>query len=322
MGNLPLFEESEEQKPPLARKLAPKLRELAARGVFIGTSSWKYEGWLGQIYTPERYMVRGRFSKRRFLDTCLAEYAEVFPAVGADFSFYQFPSPEYWAKLFRSAPATLLYAFKVPEDITVKVWPAHERYGARGGLENENYLNAELLKDAFLRLLEPYRRQVAALIFEFGTFSRKSYPGVEAFLEDLDKFLEKLPPEFRYSVEIRNPEYLGPEYFGCLRRHGVAHVFNAWARMPELGVQIGIPGAFTTDFTLTRALLKRGRAYEKAVKLFEPYDRIQDPDPKARQAMRALIRRAIERREPAYIFVNNRLEGNAPATIEAVVFEE
>ena len=38
--------------------------------------------------------------------------------------------------------------------------------------------------------------------------------------------------------------------------------------------------------------------------------------------MRALIRRTIELREPACIFGNNRLEGNAPATIEAVVFEE
>src|SRR6185503_19113546 len=25
--------------------------ELAPKGVFIGTSSWKYEGWFGQLYT-------------------------------------------------------------------------------------------------------------------------------------------------------------------------------------------------------------------------------------------------------------------------------
>jgi uncharacterized protein YecE (DUF72 family) len=29
-----------------------KTAELAAQGVFIGTSSWKYEGWLNQLYTP------------------------------------------------------------------------------------------------------------------------------------------------------------------------------------------------------------------------------------------------------------------------------
>ena len=32
--------------------LAARLRALAAEGVYIGGSSWKYEGWLGQIYTP------------------------------------------------------------------------------------------------------------------------------------------------------------------------------------------------------------------------------------------------------------------------------
>jgi len=33
--------------PPHASRLAPKLRDLADRGVHSGTSSWKYEGWLG-----------------------------------------------------------------------------------------------------------------------------------------------------------------------------------------------------------------------------------------------------------------------------------
>ena len=27
---------------------------LAGKGVFIGTSSWKYEGWFGPLYGPSR----------------------------------------------------------------------------------------------------------------------------------------------------------------------------------------------------------------------------------------------------------------------------
>ena len=87
------------------RPLAKRLAALAQRGIFIGTSSWKYEGWLGSIYTPERYFTRGKFSQKKFDDTCLAEYAETFPVVCGDFSFYQFPSDEYWRKLFGSSPA-------------------------------------------------------------------------------------------------------------------------------------------------------------------------------------------------------------------------
>ena len=41
----------------------------------------------------------------------------------------------------------------------------------------------------------------------------------------------------------------------------------------------------------------------------------------ARDALRALIRRMREERRASYIFVNNRLEGNAPETIRAVTEE-
>ena len=313
-----LFEES---GPPASRPLARRLRELAAERIFLGTSSWKYEGWLGQIYTPEKYRTRGRFSKKRFQETCLAEYAATFPIVCGDFTFYQFPSDDYWRRLFHSAPRRLLYAFKVPEEITAKIFPTHARYGARGGTRNENFLNAELLKDAFLRPLETYREQVAALIFEFGAFSRSAYARVEDFAGDLDRFLAKLPPEFRYSVEIRNPEFLAPAYFDCLRRHRAAHVFTSWARMPELRSQIALPDAFTADFLVARALLRPGRPYEQAVKLFAPYDRVREPQPRVRQGLRQLIGKARTTGRPAYLFVNNRLEGNAPGTIEAVVLD-
>ena len=76
--------------------LAEKLRALAAQNIFIGGSSWKYEGWLGQIYTRERYLTRGKFSQKQFEQECLREYAETFPTVCGDFAFYQFPTPEFW----------------------------------------------------------------------------------------------------------------------------------------------------------------------------------------------------------------------------------
>ncbi|MCL6507432.1 MAG: DUF72 domain-containing protein [Bryobacteraceae bacterium] len=301
--------------------LASRLRALAAQGIFIGTSSWKYVGWLGQIYTRERYLERGRFSEKLFQSTCLAEYAETFPIVCGDFSFYQFPSEAYWRRLFRSAPPGLLYAFKAPEQISIETFPRHDRYGAQAGTRNEFFLDAELFQEEFLNRLAPYRAQVAVIIIEFGAFSKRSYRDGSAFAADLEKFLSRLPVTFRYAVEIRNPDFLVPDYFECLRAHGVAHVFNAWTRMPELAVQIAIPEAYTADFTVTRALLRRGRTYEEAVQKFAPYDRIQEENPRGREAMRELIRRARARQQPAFIFVNNRFEGNAPRTIEAVVEE-
>ena len=314
---LPLFGEPPQEPPRTS--LGEKLAALASKKIFIGTSSWKYEGWIGQIYTHDRYLARGKFSQKRFQAECLSEYAATFPIVCGDFSFYQFPSEQYWQRLFSSAPASLKYAFKVPEDITVKMFPTHPRYGGRAGENNPSFLDAILFQDAFLDLLAPYRDRVAVLIFEFGTFSKPSYPDVAAFLAELDPFLRALPADFRYAVEIRNQDFLGAEYFECLRKHGVAHVFNAWTRMPEIGVQMQLPEVYTADFTVARALLRRGRPYEEAVAKFSPYKQITDPNPAVREALRNLITRARDRVEPSYIFVNNRLEGNAPQTIEAVV---
>jgi uncharacterized protein YecE (DUF72 family) len=314
--NLSLFDEPQ---PTMASLLGPRLRKLAEEGIFIGTSSWKYEGWIGQIYTREKYLSRGRFSQKRFEAECLDEYAATFPIVCGDFSFYQFPSDAYWHRLFGSAPAQLRYAFKVPEEITVKKFPSHERYGPRAGTTNEAFLNAAIFGDSFLRPLEPYRNRIQTLIFEFGTLPKSAIEESPRFLDQLDAFLGGLPADYRYSVEIRNPELLSEPYFACLQSHGVAHVFNAWTRMPELSIQMALRDAFTTNFTVTRALLRRGRPYEEAVSRFQPYLHVQDPNPPARQAIRQLIARARIAREFAYIFVNNRLEGNAPETIAAVI---
>lgn len=313
-SNLNLFDQQGEPRSALAERLAA----LARQGIYFGTSSWKYEGWLGQIYSPERYATRGRFSRKKFEAECLAEYAETFPAVCGDFSFYQFPSAEYWQRLFGGVPAGLKFAFKVPEEITVKTWPTHARYGQRAGKENEGFLDAGLFGELFLRLLEPHQERVGTLIFEFGTFSKRQYEAGAAFAEDLGGFLDQLPGGWRYSVEIRNKEFLEPGYFDTLRRRNTAHVFNSWTRMPELGEQAGIADAYTADFVVSRALLSHGRTYEQAVERFQPYDRVQIENPGARDALRKLAERARTEGQMAFLFVNNRLEGNAPGTIEAV----
>jgi hypothetical protein len=103
-----------------------------------------------------------------------------------------------------------------------------------------------------------------------------------------------------------------------LREHNVAHVFNSWTRMPPVGEQIELPGAFTAPFAVARILLRPGRTYTEAVDAFAPYDRIQDRNPALRRDIARLVRQAQALRIPAYILVNNRAEGSAPITIAAV----
>ena len=101
-------------------QLREYVAELASKGVYVGTSSWKYEGWLGLIYSPEkylRYFKEGppKLLKGRFQKTCLSEYAQTFKTVCLDAGFYQFPSSQMLEGYFSQVPADFRLSIKVTE---------------------------------------------------------------------------------------------------------------------------------------------------------------------------------------------------------------
>jgi uncharacterized protein YecE (DUF72 family) len=293
---------------------------LAAQGVFLGTSSWKYPGWRGQLYDESRYIWRGRFAEARFEKLCLAEYAEVFKTVCVDAAYYKFPSRPFLEQLVSQVPADFQFTLKVTDEITVKEFPNLPRFGRRAGAPNEHFLNSSLFGSAFLGPCDPFRANIGLLIFEFSRFSRSDYEHGRDFVAALDQFLGRLPKGWRYGVEIRNRNFLHPDYFTTLARHGVAHIFNSWSDMPPLNEQIAIPGSLTSpEFLGARLLLRPGRKYEEAVKLFSPYQAIQDPCPEGRAAGAALIKTAITAARKGFIYVNNRFEGSALETIAALI---
>ncbi len=87
-------------------KLKAAVQRLATSNIFIGTSSWKYSGWLGTIYDQQRYCYRGKFAETRFERDCLVEYSEVFKTVCVDAAYYQFPSAKYLNGLVEKLIAT------------------------------------------------------------------------------------------------------------------------------------------------------------------------------------------------------------------------
>ena len=298
------------------------VQSLARDGVFVGTSSWKYPGWVGQLYSEERYLTRGKFSEAKFERSCLAEYAETFSTVCVDAAFYTFPREEYLAGLAEQVPAHFRFGFKVTDEITVKRFTNLPRFGPRAGQVNEHFLDAELFARAFLAPCETIRQNVGPLIFEFSHFHERDFARGRDFLPLLDGFLAALPRGWQYAVEIRNKTFLHPEYFAILRAHGVAHCFNAWERMPMVSEQMALPESRTADFLAGRFLLTAGRKYEAAVSAFSPYTETRAPDPDARDAARRLILEARRKlRQPSFFFFNNRLEGNALNTIAAITAE-
>lgn len=297
---------------------------LAAQGVFLGTSSWKYEGWFGQLYTPARYEYRGKVAKTRFERDCLREYAEVFKTVSVDATYYDFPRRENLQKLADAVPDDFKFGFKVTDAVTIRKFPNLARFGAKAGQPNPDFLNTELFATAFLKPCEKIRNKVGVLMFEFSRFWPSDYENGRDFVGDLDTFLGKLPKGWPYAIEMRNKHWLAPEYFACLARHGVTHILNSWDAMPAVSEQMALPGSRTNPKLIAaRFLLKPGRKYEEAVKTFQPYDKVKEPNPETREAGKALIaegKKALGRE--TFIYVNNRLEGNALETIDAMLAEE
>ena len=95
----------------LSREYEEAVAALAQRNIFVGTSSWKYPGWIGQLYDEQRYLWRGKVSNARFERECLEEYGRVFKSVCVDAGYYRFPTEETLPKLVAQVPDDFLFSF-------------------------------------------------------------------------------------------------------------------------------------------------------------------------------------------------------------------
>ncbi|MEM8954932.1 MAG: DUF72 domain-containing protein [Verrucomicrobiota bacterium] len=301
--------------------LTPILAKLAEQKIYLGTSSWKYPGWIGQLYSEDRYLYRGKVAKTRFERHCLEEYAEVFKTVCVDAGYYRFPNEKYLAGLSHQVPEDFRFSFKVTDHITIKKFSKLPRFGDLAGKNNEHFLDAELFKKAFLRPCETIQSKVGVLIFEFSRFYSGQFDKGREFAGAMDTFLAKLPSDWQYGIEIRNESFLHPDYFSVLAAHNVAHVYNNWQKMPSVGEQLEIEGSRPANFTAARFLLTPGRNYNEAVDSFSPYNKTVQIDEEARSAGGKLIVSLTKSsaQQPSFIYLNNRLEGNALNSLHAMI---
>jgi uncharacterized protein YecE (DUF72 family) len=298
--------------PPHPKELV-ELGQRIPSNIKFGTSTWTYDGWAGDVYHRS---YRAAQPARR-----LEEYVRypLFRTVGIDSAFYEPPSEDALAEYARALPPGFPCVSKVWDRITAKRFNQDPRWGNLAGQLNPDFLNVELFKEAVLGPYErSFRDHAACFVFEFQAMRGKDLPEPKQWADQLDAFLGRLPRGVRYAVELRSPELLTDAHGAVLERHGAAHVFNSWTEMPTIGEQLELPWTFPTGFGVARALLRPGRRYADAVKLFEPYDRIRDQQPALRQDLLRLVAEAVRRRIEMLILVNNRLEGNAPGTIRAI----
>jgi uncharacterized protein YecE (DUF72 family) len=217
---------------------------------------------------------------------------------------------EYAAQL----PSGFRCCFKAPAAVTATA------LGAPGQQSpNPDFLSADRLIDD---LLEPcaaaFAGHTGPIILEFPSFPRGQRLPPQAFLARLDEFLERLPREFEYAVELRDSRLLTPAYRAVLDRHRMAHTFNYWSAMPPPADQAVIVPPETGPFAIVRLLLKPGTWYADQRERFKPFDRLVAPDEAMRADVLAVTRRVLARGRRVFILVNNKAEGSSPLTVMAL----
>ncbi len=284
----------------LAARIDPRIR--------FGTSSWSFPGWRGVVYA--RTMTETALSREG-----LREYARhpLLRTVGIDRSFYA-PIPEQDLQRYASQlPDGFLACAKAGASVTSAVG-----LGGRGQepAANPNFLSPTVLVDEMLTpFARHFRRFCGPFLLEFPPLPRGASLPVAEFLAGLDHMLGSLPRDFQYAVELRERDWLTPEYAQILRTHDASHVFNYWSRMPLPAAQADIVAPETQSLNVIRLLLPPGTRYEQQREAFRPFDKIQAPDPVMRTQVVALARRSAAAGRDAFILVNNKAEGSSPLTV-------
>lgn len=298
--------------------------------VLLGTASDRYSGWLGQIYTEERY--RGRIKSRshtvggrKFREEVLpvdsvSEYFEHFSVLEIDYTFYRplldrdgkpettYSTLQHYALALSDGDRLML---KVPQ----AVFAQKLRSGA-GYVPNEDYLNRELFIDRFYepakKILGPH---LAGFVFEQEYQVKGDRLPPEEVAESLERFFESIPEDDRYHVELRTETYLAPCVFDVFERHRIGQILSHWTWLPSLLKQFRISGErFFNRISVVRLLTPRGVKYEDAYARAHPFDRMVEgmmQEEMIRETV-TLMAKAAEAGVRMYVIVNNRAGGNAP----------
>ena len=317
-----------------------KFRDLAPN-ILLGTASDRYAGWIGQIYTRERY--EGRINsrtktvrKKSFIEKTLPvesvdEYFEHFSVLEIDYTFYSplldknggptrtFHLLKRYREHMKEHDRVIV---KVPQIISAqKFW--------RGGqyIENEVYLNPEIFSRQFYEPVTSILGNIlSGMIFEQEYQRKQDRVPVKKIAEALNIFFEAIPEDTRYHIELRTEAYLSFPVFNVMEKHGVGQVLSYWTWLPTLRKQLAKAGnkVFNSgNQRIIRLMTPIGMRYEDAYAKAHPFNRIIEGMLQHQMVQEAagLMRDATENGIETNIMINNRSGGNAPIIAQKLAKE-
>jgi uncharacterized protein YecE (DUF72 family) len=156
--------------------------------VHVGTSGYNYPEWRGTFY-PEKFST----------SKMLAYYAERFPTVEINYTFYRMPTEKLLQGWSDGTPDHFTFTLKAPRRIT----------------HDAKLQRCEDLLQAFCRTARTLGPKLGVLLFQLP-------PNFKKDIGVLGAFLELLPDGTRAAFEFRHPSWLDAETFDALRGRNIA----------------------------------------------------------------------------------------------------
>jgi uncharacterized protein YecE (DUF72 family) len=253
--------------------------------LYLGTSSWSAESWVGPFYPPGS-------SPAEFLSV----YASHYNTVEIDSTYYRIPSRKLVRGWYERTPDGFIFAAKFPGEITHK----------------KVLIDCQRETDEFLGVMELLGEKFGPLLLQFPYLNQAVMPGSEEFLSRLARFLECLPKSRHYAVEVRNRKWLGQSLLDLLREHNVALALVDQIWMPTITELAQKLDLLTTDFTYIRWIGDR-KGIEKQTKTWDKI--IVDRERETRTWV-DYIRQFLYHGRTVYAYYNNHWAGFAPGSIE------
>jgi len=260
----------------IERRVAPI--SIGAGRVYVGTCGYSYKDWIGSFY-PSRIKPAAM----------LPFYAEHFPAVEVDSSYYRIPSAATFASMAERTPEHFRFTVKAPGTLT------HLPDEAVGAVSDDARVFSENLAPL------TSSGKLAAVLMQFPNGFRPS-PRTEEYVRALREALGALP----LVAEFRSREWQRPETLRLL-----AELDVAWCNVDEPQFE-GLLRP-SSDVVGTLGYVRfHGRNYQKwwrHEKSEERYDYLYRPEELAPWKERVAEIAAVTK--ATYAFFNNHRLGQA-----------
>ncbi|MGD6810751.1 MAG: DUF72 domain-containing protein [Candidatus Bathyarchaeia archaeon] len=186
--------------------------------VYAGTIGWSYPFWKGPFYPAKLPSAK-----------LLSYYATQFPTVEIDNTFYRIPNPQTILNWKQQTPPNFIFSLKFPNLIT----------------------HIKMLKDC-QRETNLFLERAMLLGEKLGPMLLQFPPSFgETHFSDLAAFLDGLPRDLRFVVEVRNQNLLSERLIDVLKSNKIA---LAWVDSPLMPQTLEL----TADFVYLRLEGDRG----------------------------------------------------------------